>query len=215
MIETLIASPRFAAFLIASLILAITPGPGVVYIVTRTVGHGRKAGFASVCGVAVGNLVNAAAASIGLAAVLSTSSTAFAVVKLAGAAYLVYLGVKALRERPTAKTVERPDGLSPARVLSDGFVVALLNPKTALFFAALLPQFISPSGPPLWQSLALGCVFVLVAMCTDTTYVLTAAAFSKTIIQRAGERPYGRYVTAATLIGLGAYAALAGPRPAK
>src|ERR1017187_7702159 len=99
MIGTLFTSPTFVAFIVASLILAITPGPGVVYIVTQTLGQGRKAGLASIGGIALGNLGNASAASVGLAAVFAASSTAFVVVKLAGAAYLVFLGIKALRER--------------------------------------------------------------------------------------------------------------------
>ena len=215
MIGMLVTSPSFAAFLVASLILAVTPGPGVVYIVTRTLGQGRKAGLSSVGGIALGNLGNAAAASVGLAAVLAASSTAFLVVKLTGAAYLVYLGLRALYVRPSAETVERATGASPGRLLRDGFVVALLNPKTALFFAALLPQFIHPGASPLAQSLVLGCVFVCIAMCTDSIYVLTAATLGARLRQRTSWRPFGRYVTAATFIGLGVYAALASPRNTK
>jgi len=211
MIGMLVTSPSFATFLVASLILAITPGPGVVYIVTRTLGQGRKAGLSSVAGIALGNLGNAAAASVGLAAVLAASSTAFLVVKLTGAAYLVYLGLRALNARPSAETVESPTGASPGRLLRDGFIVALLNPKTALFFAALLPQFINPGASPLSQSLFLGCVFVCIAMCTDSIYVLMAAALGPRIRQSAA-RPFGKYVTAATFIGLGVYAAFASPR---
>jgi len=212
MIETLLRSPTFVTFLVASFILAITPGPGVVYIVTRTLAQGRRAGLASVGGIALGNLGNAAAASVGLAALLSMSATAFVAVKLAGAAYLVFLGIKALRAKPVA-VVATPSGLRlPARLFRDGFLVALLNPKTALFFAALLPQFINPGASPLGQSVVLSCVFVSIAMCTDSVYVLTASALASAISQRSGSRPYGQYVTAASFIGLGIYAALAGPR---
>jgi threonine/homoserine/homoserine lactone efflux protein len=104
---------------------------------------------------------------------------------------------------------------SPARLFRDGFLVALLNPKTALFFAALLPQFIDPGASPLWQSLVLSCVFVAIAVCTDTLDMLTTSALAPAISRRAGSRSYGRYITAATFIGLGVYAALANPRPAK
>jgi threonine/homoserine/homoserine lactone efflux protein len=212
MIETLLASPTFATFLIASLVLAITPGPGVVYIVTRTLGSGRKAGFASIGGIALGDLGNAAAASIGLAAVLSASASAFVIVKLAGAAYLIFLGLKALWAKPAATVTANAIRLSPARLFRDGFFVALLNPKTALFFAALLPQFIDPGASPLWQSLVLSCVFVSIAVCTDTLYMLMASALAPTISRRGGAGPYGRYITAAAFIGLGVYAALANPR---
>jgi threonine/homoserine/homoserine lactone efflux protein len=215
MIGTIVFSPTFEAFIFASIILAITPGPGVVYIVTRTLSQGRKAGLASVGGIALGNLGNAAAASVGLAAVLAASAAAFFVVKLVGAAYLIFLGVKALRARATAEVSARPIGMSPGRLFRDGFFVALLNPKTALFFAALLPQFINPSASPLGQSLILGCLFVLIAMCTDTMYVITASALAPAIGQRSRWLPYGRYLSAATFIGLGVYAAFATPRSAK
>jgi threonine/homoserine/homoserine lactone efflux protein len=215
MIEMLVTSSSFAAFLVASLILAVTPGPAVIYVVTRTLGQGRKAGLSSVGGIALGNLGNAAAASVGLAAVLAASSTAFLVVKLTGAAYLVYLGLRALYARPTAESVGRPTVASPGRLLRDGFLVAFLNPKTALFFAALLPQFITPGTSPLAQSLMLSGVFVCIAMCTDSLYVLTAATLGARLRQRASWRPFGRYVTGATFIGLGVYAALASPRNTK
>jgi threonine/homoserine/homoserine lactone efflux protein len=215
MIQALLTSPTFAAFLFASLILAVTPGPGVIYIVTRTLGQGRKAGFASIGGIALGDLGNATAASVGLAALLSASATAFVIVKLAGAAYLIFLGVKALWARSAAPVMVNRRRESPARLFRDGFLVALLNPKTALFFAALLPQFIDPGASPLWQSLVLSCVFVAIAVCTDTLYMLMASALAPAISRRGGSRSYGRYITAATFIGLGVYAALANPRPAK
>jgi threonine/homoserine/homoserine lactone efflux protein len=213
-IALLVSSPTFVTFLIASLVLAVTPGPAVVYLVTQTMGQGRKAGLASVGGIALGNLGNAAVASVGLAAVLAASATAFVVVKFSGAAYLVFLGVKALRARTTVRESANPR-TSPGRLFRDGFFVALLNPKTALFFAALLPQFINPGASALGQSLLLGCVFVSIAMCTDTVYVLSASALASTIRQRSAGRSYGRYLSAATFIGLGAYAALAGPRSCK
>jgi threonine/homoserine/homoserine lactone efflux protein len=215
MIETIITSPTLVAFLIASLVLAVTPGPGVVYIVTQTLGQGRKAGLASICGIALGNLGNAAAASVGLAAVFAASATAFVVVKISGAAYLVFLGIKALRNRSPVQDAGSHKRISPARLFRDGFLVALLNPKTALFFAALLPQFINPDASPLGQSLVFGSVFVLIAMCTDTIYVLCASALASTIRQRSAWRPYGRYISAASFIGLGVYAAFASPRSAK
>ena len=126
------------AFVVASLVLAVSPGPGVLYIVTRSLAQGRRAGLLSVAGVAAGNLCNALAAAFGLAALFAVSSTAFAIVKYAGAAYLVVLGVKALLagSRPAgpleAATLPRRRSL-----LRDGFLVALLNPKTTLFFAAV------------------------------------------------------------------------------
>jgi threonine/homoserine/homoserine lactone efflux protein len=214
-IESYLASSAFLTFLGASLILAVTPGPGVIYIVTRTLSQGRRAGLASVCGIACGNLANAAAASVGLAAIMAASSTAFVAVKLGGAAYLVYLGIKALRTLPPLEALHAANRASAGKLFRDGFFVALLNPKTALFFAALLPQFIDPAGSALHQSLMLGGVFVSIALCTDSTYVLTASALASTLRRRTRWRPYGRFISAATYIGLGIYAALASPRTVK
>jgi threonine/homoserine/homoserine lactone efflux protein len=195
------------AFALASLVLAATPGPGVVYIVTRTVAQGRRAGLMSVAGVALGNLGNAMGASLGLAALLAVSSVAFTVVKLAGAAYLLYLGWRALRPASHAPV---DAGLMPpeaARILREGFVVALLNPKTALFFAAFLPQFMEPASSALLQSAAFGAAFVLIAASTDTAYVLAAAVAAPSL--GAGSA-WGRYATAAVYLGLGLYTAVSG-----
>lgn len=160
-----------AVFLLASLILAVTPGPGVLYLVSRTLGQGGRAGMASVAGVALGNLGNACLACLGLGAVLALSSRAFTVVKLLGALYLLWLGVQALRRRTVAR-----GGDSSPRALQQGLWVALLNPKTTVFYAAFLPQFIDPKGAaPLPAALALAALFVATAVCTDSLYVLAAA----------------------------------------
>ncbi|MGO8976331.1 MAG: LysE family translocator [Steroidobacteraceae bacterium] len=214
MIATFVTSPMFIAFLLASLLLAATPGPGVLYIVARTVGQGRSSGLASVGGIALGGISNAAAASVGVAALLSASDTAFTVVKLAGAAYFLWLGFKTLCVSPAVQ-VGASHSTAPKRVFCDGFLVALLNPKTTLFFAALLPQFMRPGISALGQSLFLSCIFTLVALCTDTIYVLTVAALSPAILQRSPLRQYGRNITATTLICLGIYSAIATPYHAK
>jgi threonine/homoserine/homoserine lactone efflux protein len=210
-----VASSAFLTFLGASLILALIPGPGVIYIVTRTLSQGRRAGLASVCGIACGNFANAAAASVGLAVIIAASSVAFVVVKLGGAAYLVYLGIKTLRSSAPLEAPLVANRVSAVKLFRDGFFVALLNPKTTLFFAALLPQFIDPAASALAQSLILGSVFVCIALCTDSIYALTASALASTVRRRTGWRPYGRLISAATYIGLGIYAALASPRTAK
>jgi threonine/homoserine/homoserine lactone efflux protein len=215
MVETLAVSPRFAAFLVASLILAVIPGPAVIYIVTRTLSQGRSAGLASVCGIALGNLGNAAGASLGLAAVLAASSSAFVVVKLAGAGYLFFLGIRSLQTKSSVAGAPVPGRALPAQLFRSGFFVALLNPKTALFFAALLPQFIDPRSAVMPQSLGLGIVFVSIAACTDSIYVLTAAAIANRITRQPRLRHFGRYLSAATFFGLGLYAAVASPRAAK
>ncbi len=196
------------AFLAASLVLAVTPGPGVLYIVARSLAQGRGAGLASAAGVALGNLGNALGAALGLAALFALSSLAFTVVKYAGAAYLVYLGIRLLRAPAAAGTA----AMAPARlgrIFRDGFVVALLNPKTTLFFAAFLPQFMSPAASPLVQSLALGAIFVALAALTDSVYALAANALSPAL-SRHGAGRLGRYATAGAFIGLGIFTAATG-----
>jgi threonine/homoserine/homoserine lactone efflux protein len=204
-----------AVFLMASLVLAATPGPGVLYIVARTLAQGRRAGLASVGGVALGNLGNAVGASLGLAALLALSSLAFTVVKFAGAGYLVYLGIVALRRRATEGEPALLAAPQLGRIFRDGLVVALLNPKTALFFAAFLPQFIDPATSPASHSVALGAAFVLIAACTDTAYVLAVASASPRLGRLGRRAALARYGAAAVYIGLGVFTALAGSRGAR
>lgn len=203
--------PLFAAFCAASFVLAVTPGPGVLYIVTRSLAHGRSAGLASVAGVALGNFGNALGASLGLAALFAVSSLAFTIVKLAGAGYLVWLGVRTLAGKGRSDDAQKPlPRSSSARVARDGFLVALLNPKTALFFAAFLPQFMSSEAPAMAQAVLLGALFVAIAMVSDTVYVLTARAAAP-LLARAG-RSAGRYLSGSVFIGLGILTAFAGNR---
>ena len=207
--ETLFASPLLPSFLVASLVLAATPGPGVIYIVTRTLAQGRRAGLASVAGVACGNLANAVAAAAGLAMLIAASSLAFTIVKYAGAAYLVYLGIRMLSGGTTpVSTAFGTAELVP--IFRQGFVVALLNPKTALFFAAFLPQFIDPAASPLLQSMFLGLLFVVIAVTTDSLYVLIAGAVYPALTRRGRLRCCGHIVSACVLIGLGVFAAVTG-----
>jgi threonine/homoserine/homoserine lactone efflux protein len=209
------ALPMLAAFALASLVLAATPGPGVVYIVTRTLTQGRRAGLASVAGVALGNLGNALAASLGLAALMAVSSLAFDAVRLAGAAYLVVLGIQALRAAPLPATLAPGPAPRWRRILRDGFMVALLNPKTALFFAAFLPQFIDATHSAALQSVLFGAAFVAIAACTDTAYVLAAGLVAPALGKVNGASRIGRRAAAAVYIGLGIYAAVSGGRGAR
>lgn len=206
--------PVMGAFFAASLLLAVTPGPGVFYIVTRALAHGRRAGLLSVAGVATGNLGNAISASIGLATLFAISSVVFTIVKFAGAAYLVYLGFEALRT-PRAELAGNPAATSAsANVFRDGFVVALLNPKTALFFAAFLPQFLTKDATIL-QSIVLGSLFVAIAATTDSIYAITAGAVAPFFERAKNLRSFGRYVSAAAFFGLGLFAALGSSRAGK
>ncbi len=207
-----------AAFVLASALLAVTPGPGVVYIVTRTLVQGRCAGWASVAGVALGNLLNAAGASLGLAALLALSRTAFTLLQVAGALYLFWLGAQALRA--TTPTTSRDHAASPhvpahAHVwplFRDGALVALLNPKTALFFAAFLPQFMS-AGSAAWpQAMALGALFVGIAACSDAIYVALAARLAPKLLARRGARSGARLAAAAVYLSLGLATLVTGTR---
>lgn len=206
--------PLFTAFLAASFILAVTPGPGVIYIVTRSLTQGRSSGLASVAGVALGNLGNALGASVGLAALFEVSSTAFWIVKYAGAGWLVFLGIRTLRERRQTRIEDAAvtAGLPTSRLFRDGFIVALLNPKTAVFFAAFLPQFMSADSPTIAQSAFLGGLFVATAALTDTAYALAAGAVAPALGTAGGPVAVGRYLAGSVFMGLGFLAAFSGTR---
>lgn len=207
--------PLFSAFLLASLLLAVSPGPRVLYIVRRSLVHGRLPGLVSVTGVALGNLGNALAASVGLVALFAVSSVSFTIVKYAGALYLIYLGVQILRTSPADISVPAPQAASLARIFRNGFVVALFNPKTTIFFAAFLPQFLSPDVPHMLQSLSLGTLFVAIAALTDSLYAVAAGAIAPMLSRARGIRRIGRRLAGSVFIGLGIFAALDGPRGEK
>jgi threonine/homoserine/homoserine lactone efflux protein len=192
-------------FALAALALLLIPGPSVLFIVVQSAEHGRRVGLASVAGVHLGSLVHVAAASAGLSAVIVASSLAFSVVKYAGAAYLVYLGIRKLLERDVEARVERRR--EPLRrAFVRGTVVNALNPKTALFFLAFLPQFVDPERGGVWsQALVLGFVFVGLGLVTDSLYALAAGTVSGLLRRR---RNAVRYGSGAVFIALGATAAL-------
>lgn len=212
MSDLLPSGSLLAAFLAASFVLAVTPGPGVFYIVTRSLAQGRGCGLASVAGVALGNFGNAVGAAVGLAAIFAASSVIFTVVKYAGALYLIYLGIRVLRAPRSEIGYDRPTIARPWRVFRDGFIVALLNPKTAVFFAAFLPQFMRAETPPMFQGVALGALFVAIAAATDTAYALAAGTVAPVLARARGFRRLGRYLTGGTFIGLAFLTALAGSR---
>ncbi len=203
------------AFLAASAVLAVTPGPGVIYIVTRTLAQGRAAGGASIAGVACGNLSNSLGAALGLAALFALSSIAFTVVKYAGAAYLIHLGIKMLRGAPRAETSPAFKRVPIWRVFREGVLVALLNPKTTIFFAAFLPQFMQPGMPALPQAVMLGAIFVVVAAASDLGYVLLATWFAPRLARTGAAPRLGRYASGGALIALGVASAMAGQRNAR
>jgi threonine/homoserine/homoserine lactone efflux protein len=214
------AWPLLTAFIAASLALAITPGPGVLYIVTRSLAQGRTAGFASVAGLAVGNAVGATVAALGLAAVLAASSLLYAAIKYLGAAYLFYLAYQMLRRAEVAASVAAQQPSRPLQAFRDGVIVGVLNPKTALFFAALLPQFVDVPADFTRQALMLGGVFVAIAGVSDSVYVLLSRGIAARLGGMTRGLRAGRYAAAAMYAALGLLAATTnnpggGHRPAR
>ncbi len=200
-------------FLAASLVLAVTPGPGVIYIVTRSLAQGRQAGLASVAGVALGNFGCAMGASIGLAALFAASAIAFSIVKYAGAAYLIGLGIKTLRVKTAVQAAVAPGEVPLWPIFREGSLVALLNPKTAIFFTAFLPQFMSPDlggAYALAQALLLSAIFVAIAAVTDAGYALVAGAIAPKLIYTPTASGFARLTAGVALIALGVFAALSG-----
>ena len=199
-------------FAAAAVALLLTPGPAVLYIVARSVEQGRVAGLVSVCGITTGTLVHVLAAALGLSALLASSALAFSVVKYAGAFYLIYIGVRRIMERTGAPAAqEELPRRSLGRLYRDGIVVNLLNPKTALFFLAFLPQFVDPSrGGVAFQAAFLGLLFALMGLTSDGLYALAAGAAGRWIKRSSRALRWERYVTGGVFIGLGVTAAFAG-----
>ncbi|MBL8166313.1 MAG: LysE family translocator [Anaerolineae bacterium] len=196
-------------FLGSALALLLTPGPAVLYIITRSVDQGRPAGLASVIGVELGNLVHVLAAAAGLSAILLSSALAFDVVKYLGAAYLIYLGIRTLLT-PIADVSAPVERKPLGKIFQQAVVVAVLNPKTALFFFAFLPQFIDPArGPVGTQILFLGALFVLLGTLTDGSYALAAGTAGAWLRGNPWFSRFQRYVAGTIYIGLGITAALA------
>lgn len=202
--------PALVAFFGASLVLAITPGPAVLFVVTRSLTQGRRSGLASVAGIAAGNLGNAVGASVGLAAWFAVSSFAFTVTKYAGASYLIYLGIRTLFFPAKQSETIQAESLPSRRTFRDAFWVALLNPKTTLFFAAFLPQFMGAQAMSVERSITLGALFVLIAAITDTLYVLVAGLVARNFQRARGLERVGRGVSGSVFLGLGLYTAFGG-----
>jgi threonine/homoserine/homoserine lactone efflux protein len=201
---------RLPLFIFASIVLLLTPGPAVLYIIARSIDQGRMAGLVSVLSIEVGNFFHALAATVGLSALLFSSATAFSVVKYLGAAYLVYLGVRKLLSHSTNLQAAQVEPQSLRRIFSQGVTVAVLNPKTALFFLAFLPQFVDPSnGQVGLQFFTLGCIFVGMAIISDGMYALLASSAGEWLKSQRGVWQAERYVVGFIYLGLGMTAALA------
>jgi len=199
-------------FLLASLVLLLTPGPAVLYIIARSIDQGRGAGIASVLGVALGTMVHVVGAALGLSALLAKSAVAYSVVKYLGAVYLIYLGIRRLRGSDAGAEPGRTER-SLRRVFTQGIWVNVLNPKTALFFLAFLPQFVDVDrGAVALQFLLLGAVFVAMGVVTDGLYALAAGTFGEWLWRRPKVIAAQRYLTGGIFVTLGVATALSGSK---
>ena len=198
---------RFFLFFVAALILAATPGPGIFYVLARTLGGGRREGMLSSLGTFAGGMVHVFAAALGISAILAASATAFHAVKYAGAAYLVWLGTRMIRTRNADLPVET---FAPGRgAFGQGIVTEVLNPKTALFFLSFIPQFISPQlGHVFLQFLIFGTVSVALNTTADLLVVSLAVPLGRKLKASAAFRRRQRVASGIGMIGLGAYVAL-------
>jgi threonine/homoserine/homoserine lactone efflux protein len=201
-------------FCTAALVLLVIPGPAVLYVVARSVDQGRRAGLTSALGISTGGLAHVLAATLGLSALLVSSAAAYSVVKYAGAAYLLYLGIKKLRERPAAagEMIHVPP-LPLRRVYAQGVVVNVLNPKTAIFFFAFLPQFVNPArGHVSSQFFALGMLFTVMGLASDSAWALTAGSAAGWLRRNQKFMRNQHYVTGTVYLGLGMATAVSGSR---
>jgi len=212
-VNTMIEFSQLYFFLGAALVLLLVPGPAVLYITARSANQGRLAGLVSVLAIETANFLQAVAATLGLSAILLSSALAFDVVKYLGAAYLIYLGVRKLL---TSEEVAESGALkqeSLSRIYWQGFAINLLNPKTALFYFAFLPQFVDPAkGNVTGQTLFLGALFVGMAIITDSLYALLASSLAEKLRGSRHFQKGQRYFAGLVYVGLGITTALTGSK---
>ena len=198
----------FALFVVSAVVILLIPGPAVLYIVTRSIDQGRAAGMASVLGVTTGTLIQISFAVVGLSSLILASAIAFDVVKYAGAAYLLFLGVKRLlsKEHVDLRADREPRTLR--RLYMQGVIVNTLNPKTALFIFALLPQFVDADAGRVWlQILVLGLTLCVLGLASDSLYALAAGTVADRLRGSRAMARIERWVGGTTLVGLGVFAA--------
>lgn len=206
------SATSFGLFLTAAIVLAVSPGPGMLYVLARSLRGGRREGLASSLGTAVGGFGHVVAAAFGLSVILATSATAFSVVKYAGAAYLIYLGVRTIVAGKQAE--EAAPGASEAAWIAfrQGVTTEAFNPKTALFFLSFLPQFINREAPAIPQFLLLGTISVTLNTTADVVVSLLAGPIGSQLRRRPRLRHGQRYASGGALIALGGYVAVSGER---
>ena len=209
----MIEPTKLYLFMGAALALLLIPGPAVLYITARSASQGRMAGLVSVLAIETANFIQAAAAALGISAILLSSALAFDVVKYLGAAYLIYLGIRKLLASENGSENETMKQESLSRIYWQGFAVNILNPKTALFFFAFLPQFVDlTKGNVIGQNLTLGAIFVGMAIITDSMYALLASSLAGRLSRNRRFQKGGRYFAGLIYIGLGITTALTGAK---
>jgi threonine/homoserine/homoserine lactone efflux protein len=198
-------------FVSAALVLLAIPGPAVFYVTSRSIGHGRSAGLVSALGIGVGTLFHVVAATLGLSALLMSSALAFSAVKYLGAAYLIYLGIQRILREESIVPSEQSVRIQLSRIFGQGIVVNVLNPKTALFFFAFLPQFVDASrGKMTAQVMFLGLLFAVMGVLSDSVWALFAGALAHALKRNTRWTRTQRYVSGGMLISLGVATAFAG-----
>lgn len=198
-------------FILAALALLLMPGPAVLYIVARSIDQGRMAGIVSTLGIALGSAVHVLFAALGLSALLMQSALAFSVVKYLGAAYLVFLGIRTFLSKTEVGTMQPTQRMNYSRIFTQGFIVNLLNPKTALFFFAFLPQFVDPArGSVTLQIIVLGIIFVSLAIISDSMYALVAGTAGEFLSGNDRIARAQKYFAGTIYISLGITTALLG-----
>jgi len=193
----------FLVFLAAASLVAVTPGPGILYVVARTLAGGRTKGLASSVGLGVGGLVHVFAGAVGISALVMASAEAFTILKMAGALYLVWVGFQTWREARTVELTEVKK-TGARRAFRDGIIVEALNPKTAAFFLAFIPQFVDPTRPVAQQFLALGLISVSLNTATDLVVTYSAAIAHGTLENRPTLIMRARQTCGAVMCTLGA-----------
>jgi threonine/homoserine/homoserine lactone efflux protein len=213
----MLVTPRFLVFLSAALILALTPGPGIFYVLARSLRGGRREGVLSAAGTFLGGLAHVAAAAIGLSAILAASAIAFETIRYAGAAYLIYLGYRMICSRHQEANREinegEPETNADRNTFAQGVMTEALNPKTALFFLSFIPQFVSvQQGHVAAQFLVLGAISVTLNTCADLLVAYFAGPLGARMKRSAKLRSRQRTASGAAMIGLGVYVATARAR---
>lgn len=198
----------FLTFLVAALVLAITPGPGIAYVIARTVAGGRAEGLASCLGTAIGGMLHVLAAATGLSLLVAQSAVAFTIVKYIGAVYLIYLGVRLILQKDHDPSTLRVEAQGPRRALLEGILVEALNVKTALFFLAFLPQFVRISEPVVPQLVLLGTICVILNTLVDVVAVLWSVRLLASRTTQAARALLLRRASGATMVALGTFLAL-------